>query len=127
MVNALNSFDGPKPIYEKILRTRGACDIGRRNVSIVQERVIGYVERRSKLACHRGYVSRETTTCTMVDTYALQVDLDKEPIPLDPSGKKIGLPERVKAAPVPILDVLSVHMQEYYASGGFRKPQQGLS
>lgn len=54
-----------------------------------------------------------------------QVDLDKELIPLDPTGNNIGLPEQGTADIVPILNALHAQFQEYYASGGVKKFQMG--
>lgn len=69
---------------------------------------------------------RETTICTTGDAYAHLLDLDKEPIPVDSTGNKIGLPNRGTASTVLTSHVLPSRMPEYYASGGcLRSPNRG--
>ncbi|MEM7281758.1 MAG: hypothetical protein AAF438_09045 [Pseudomonadota bacterium] len=113
-LNALNDADDR---YYHAALVKPDMDSCRRERKLaVQERVLEYMQARSREAWSRGLLSpRESAEWSRFGSNAPMVRDDKTPIPLDPDGDRIGLPPPGLAASVPILDVLPAKLRSYYA------------
>lgn len=84
-------------------------------VPAVQGNVVRYIEERSSEAGHRGFLLR----CESADrirplTYAPMVRGSERPIPMDPGGKKLGLPKPGTAASLDMCSLLQGRLWDLY-------------
>lgn len=89
--------------------------MGKCSVFVVQDTSVEYVRERIQEAWHQGLLK----PCESADRIELGIDalivrVTEGPILLDPSGKKIGPPERDTTASIVVRKLLPGMLQEWY-------------
>lgn len=116
MACTLNTLYDGQLYYKRALENPEVPSSRRKEIPTVKKKVVDYLTERSQKAWRRGGLNpRESADWPRFGTYASMVWDDKQPVPLDLDGDKIGLPEEGLAASVPLLDILPAAMGTTYA------------